>query len=125
MFHRNGESVNGESRESGGAGFVTGLCAGALVGAGVALLLAPKAGADLRGDIGESVGSLRDAVNRRYRDLATRAGVTLDNLQDRVVRATEAFEAGARELVQSAQSASRQARTEPMMSARHNDLPRA
>ena len=116
MFHRDGES---------GAGFVTGLCAGALFGAGVALLLAPKAGAELRGDIGESVGSLRDAVNRRYQELATRAGVTVENLQDRVIRATEAFEAGARELVHSAQSAARQARTEPMVSARHNDLPRA
>jgi gas vesicle protein len=116
MFHRDGEA---------GAGFVTGLCAGALFGAGMALLLAPKAGADLRNDIGESVGSLRDAVNRRYQELATRAGVTVENLQDRVIRATEAFEAGARELVQSAQSSARQARTEPMMSARHTDLPRA
>lgn len=115
MFHRDEES---------GAGFVTGLLAGALVGAGVALLLAPKAGADLRGDIGESVGSLRDAVNRRYRDVATRAGVTLDNLQDRVIRATEAFEAGARELVSTAQSAAREVRAEAM-SATRNDLPRA
>jgi gas vesicle protein len=107
------------------AGFVTGMFAGMLFGAGLALLLAPKAGAQLRGDIGESVNSLRDAVNRRYRDLADRAGVTLDNVQDRVLRATEAFEAGARELVQSAQSAaSRRARTEPLSTSR-NDIPRA
>ena len=71
-----------QERESR-AGFATGIFAGALLGAGLALLMAPKAGADLRGDIGESVGSLRDAVNRRYRELASRAGVTLDNLQDR------------------------------------------
>lgn len=115
MFHKDGES---------GAGFVTGLFAGALFGASVALLLAPKAGADLRDNIGESVGSLRDAVNRRYRDVATRAGVTLDNLQDRVIRATEAFEAGARELVSSAQSAAREARSEATSSMR-NGLPRA
>jgi gas vesicle protein len=112
-----------QERESR-AGFATGIFAGALLGAGLALLMAPKAGADLRGDIGESVGSLRDAVNRRYRELASRAGVTLDNLQDRVVRATEAFEAGARELVQSAQSTARQVRTEPLSSTRNNDIPR-
>ena len=117
MFHREGESAS--------AGFLTGLLAGAVMGAGVALLLAPKSGSDLRGEIGESVGSLRDAVNQRYRDIANRAGVTLDNLQDRVIRATEAFEAGARELVQSAQSAARQSRTEPMTALRNNDLPRA
>jgi gas vesicle protein len=105
------------------AGFATGMIAGALVGASVALLLAPKAGSALRGEIGESVGSLRDAVNRRYRELAERAGVTVENLQDRVMRATEAFEAGAREMLRSAESASRQARTEPATSTR-NDMPR-
>jgi gas vesicle protein len=114
MFQRDRESR---------AGFATGMFAGLLFGASVALLLAPKAGADLRGDIGESVGSLRDAVNRRYRELAARAGVTVENLQDRVSRATEAFEAGARELMQSAQSATRQARTEPVPHMR-NDIPR-
>jgi gas vesicle protein len=114
MFQRDRESR---------AGFATGMFAGALFGAGVALLLAPKAGAALRGDIGESVGSLRDAVNRRYRELADRAGVTVENLQDRVMRATEAFEAGAREMMRSAQSASRQARIEPTQPMR-NDIPR-
>jgi gas vesicle protein len=97
--------------------------AGALVGAGIALLLAPKPGAALRGDIGESAGSLRDAVNRRYRELATRAGVTVENLQDRVHRATEAFEAGAREFMQSAQSTARRAGAEPILPSR-NDIPR-
>ena len=114
MFHTERESR---------AGFATGMLAGVLFGASVALLLAPKAGAQLRGDIGESVGSLRDAVNRRYRDIASRAGVTFDDIQDRVLRATEAFEAGARELVQSAQSAARRARTEPL-SATRSEIPR-
>ena len=111
-------------REESRAGFATGLLAGALFGAGIALLLAPKSGSDLRGDIGESMGSLRDAVNRRYRDIASRAGVTIDNLQDRVARATEAFETGAREFVQqSAQASARRGRSETV-TAMHNDLPR-
>lgn len=115
--------MSNHERESR-AGFAAGIFAGALLGAGLALLMAPKAGADLRGDIGESVGSLRHAVNRRYRELASRAGVSLDNLQDRVVRATEAFEAGARELVQSAQSTARRVQAEPLSSMRNNDMPR-
>src|SRR5262245_32770062 len=105
-----------------GVGFTTGVFAGMLVGASLALLLGPKAGSDLRDDIGESVGTLRDAVTKRYRDVAACAGVTLDNIQDRVLRATEAFEAGARELVQTAQTAARRERTEPM--ATRNDMPR-
>jgi gas vesicle protein len=105
MFDRDRESR---------AGFATGMLAGALVGASVALLLAPKAGSALRGEIG---------VNRRYRELAERAGVTVENLQDRVMRATDAFEAGAREMLRSAESASRQARTDPVPSIR-NDMPR-
>ncbi|MGH9383522.1 MAG: YtxH domain-containing protein [Vicinamibacterales bacterium] len=115
MFHRERESA---------AGFATGLFAGVLFGASVALLLAPKSGSQLRGDIGDSVGSLRDAVNRRYRQIADRAGVTVDNVQDRVLRATEAFEAGARELVQSVQSAAQRVRSEPL-SASRNEIPRA
>lgn len=114
MFHRDRESS---------AGFAAGMVAGALFGAGVALLLAPKAGADLRGDINQSAGSLRDAVSRRYRELAARAGVKVDNLHDRVSRATEAFEVGAREFMQSVQSANRQARPEPAQPMR-NDIPR-
>jgi gas vesicle protein len=114
MFHRDRESHSG---------FATGMLAGALFGAGVALLLAPKAGADLRGDINQSVGSLRDAVARRYRELASRAGVTVEDLQDRVTRATEAFEVGAREFMQSVQSANRHPRPEPALPIR-NDSPR-
>ena len=86
-----------------GAGFATGVLMGALVGAGVALLFAPKAGADLRGDLGESVSSVRDAVARRYRELAQRAGVELENLEEQVENAAETFEANAREMLDSAQ----------------------
>ena len=47
--------------------------AGAAIGAGVALLYAPKPGAALRGEIGRSVGSLQEAVGEHYHDLAERA----------------------------------------------------
>ncbi len=85
-------------RESG-AGFAAGALTGALVGAGLALLLAPKAGAELRGDLGESVTSLRGAVARRFRELAERAGVEIENLEARVDAAAESIELSARELL--------------------------
>jgi gas vesicle protein len=93
MYHR---------ERAEGTGFTMGLMAGAVVGAGVALLFAPKAGSELRENLGESMGTLREAVTRHVRDLADRAGVDLDNLQASVDRATEAAESTANEMVNSA-----------------------
>lgn len=84
------------------AGFATGVVTGAMVGVGLALLFAPKAGSVLRENIGESVDSLRDAIARRYREVAGRAGVELDDLQERAQRAAESIETTARELADAA-----------------------
>ena len=69
--------------DNGAAGFAAGVVTGAIVGAGVALLLAPRSGAELREEVGESWKTLRDAVGRRYREIADRAGVELDNIQEK------------------------------------------
>ena len=67
------------NEESTGNGtFLLGALAGALVGAGVALLMAPKAGAEVRRDLSDGYSSVRDAAARRYRDLADRASAKLD-----------------------------------------------
>jgi gas vesicle protein len=64
--------------ESAGSGlFLLGALAGALVGAGVALLLAPKAGSQVRGDISSGFNTARDAAARRYRELADKASQKL------------------------------------------------
>jgi gas vesicle protein len=61
-------------QESAGNGmFLLGALAGALVGAGVALLMAPKPGAEVRKDLSDGYSSVRDAAARRYRDMADRA----------------------------------------------------
>ena len=88
--------------ERGESGFAAGLLTGAMVGAGLALLFAPKAGAELRGDLGESVTSVRDAVARRYHALAEMAGVELENLESHIDRAAASIETGAREVLDSA-----------------------
>jgi gas vesicle protein len=52
--------------EQGGGGFVMGLIAGAVLGAGLGMLLAPKAGAELRGDLNERAARLRERANEGY-----------------------------------------------------------
>jgi gas vesicle protein len=57
--------------------FLLGALAGALVGAGVALLMAPKTGQQVRSDISSGFNTARDAAARRYRDLADKASEKL------------------------------------------------
>ena len=97
-----------QGQQDDNAGFAVGLITGAIVGAGLALLLAPKSGAALRDDLGESWTTLRDAVGRRYRDLAERAGVELDNLQERIGQTANAVESSATKLVEAAAHEARQ-----------------
>jgi gas vesicle protein len=66
-------------QDSTGSGmFLLGAVTGALVGAGVALLMAPKSGAEVRSDLSEGYSSVRDAASRRYRDLADKATAKFD-----------------------------------------------
>ena len=70
-------------QESQGSGmFLLGALAGALVGAGVALLMAPKTGAEVRENLSSGYNSVRDAASRRYRDLADRAGAKIEQTVD-------------------------------------------
>lgn len=65
-------------QESAGSGmFLLGALAGALVGAGVALLMAPKTGAQVRQDLNTGINSIRGAAARRYRDIADKASSKL------------------------------------------------
>jgi gas vesicle protein len=63
---------NNEDSTSSGM-FLLGALAGALVGAGVALLMAPKTGEQIRRDLSDGYSSVRDAASRRARDIADRA----------------------------------------------------
>jgi len=85
-----------DSGMSGGM-FLLGAVTGALVGAGVALLVAPKSGAETRQDLGASFASLREAVARRYREMADRAGVEFENLEEKADQLADQLETSARE----------------------------
>lgn len=89
-------------RDTRDDGFAAGLITGTLIGAGLALLFAPRAGAELRSTLNDSMTSLRDAVSSRYHALAELAGVEIEQFEARVERAASAIEANAREVVDAA-----------------------
>lgn len=93
--------------------------AGALMGAGVALLLAPKSGRETQADLregarrfsegaGEKLTDLRDTLEDRYgqtrEGLGERVGAIRENVRDRQRKAEEAIKAG--------KDAARQARSD-------------
>ena len=72
-----------DQESTGSSTFLFGALAGALVGAGLALLMAPKSGAQVRQDLSSGYNSMRDAAARRYRDLADRASAKVDEYSGR------------------------------------------
>src|SRR5688572_7896635 len=60
--------------EGSGGGFMMGLLTGTVLGAGLGMLLAPKAGSDLRGVIGEQARNLGNMANEQYRRASESAG---------------------------------------------------
>ena len=57
-----------EYRESGGGGsFVMGLLTGTVLGAGLGMLFAPKAGSELRNQISEQAGNIANTASEQYR----------------------------------------------------------
>ncbi|MCZ0936643.1 MAG: YtxH domain-containing protein [Gemmatimonadetes bacterium] len=104
-----------ERRASGVVAF---FC-GALVGAGVALLLAPKSGRETQADLREGARRLKEGTEERFTDLretlgdrydrtrdevGTRVGALRRNVADRQKKAGEALKAG--------KDAARQARSD-------------
>jgi gas vesicle protein len=59
---------------SGGGGFVMGLLTGTVLGAGLGMLFAPKAGAELRGQLSEQAGNLANTASEGYRKVTENAG---------------------------------------------------
>ena len=71
-----------DQESAGNSMFLLGALAGALVGAGVALLMAPKTGAETRQDLSSGYNTMRDAAARRYRDIADRASAKIEQTVD-------------------------------------------
>ena len=92
----------------GGGGFMMGLLTGTVLGAGLGMLLAPKAGSELRGQIAEqarNIGNqaaeqarhLSNQASDQYRRASETAGGWAERGRDAVSQARDAVSRGAEE----------------------------
>ena len=80
-----------------GNGFMMGLLAGTVLGAGLGMLLAPKAGSELRGTIGEQARNLGSKASEQYRRASESATGWAEKGKEFVNQARDAVSRGAEE----------------------------
>jgi gas vesicle protein len=86
-----------DNEGQGGGGFMMGLLTGTVLGAGLGMLLAPKAGTELRGAIGEQARNLGSMASEQYRRASEQAGGWADKGREFVSQAKDAVARGAEE----------------------------
>ena len=74
-------------REDGGGSFLKGLLAGTVLGAGLGMLFAPKAGNELRTALGEQAGRLRSTANDTYQQATDKVSQIVDRGREAYDRA--------------------------------------
>jgi|SRR5687768_6153833 gas vesicle protein len=83
--------------EGSGGGFIMGLLAGTVLGAGLGMLLAPKAGADLRGQVAEQARTFGTKASEQYRRAGETATAWAERGREMVNQARTAAERAADE----------------------------
>src|SRR3954465_12350396 len=91
------DSYDRYDNEGGGGGFMMGLLTGTVLGAGLGMLLAPKAGSELRGVIGEQARNLSTMASEQYKKASENAGGWAERGRDFVDKARDAVNRGAEE----------------------------
>ena len=81
----------------GGGGFMMGLLTGTVLGAGLGMLLAPKAGTELRGQLGEQARNIGSRAGDQYRRASEAASGWAERGRDMVNQARDAVGRGADE----------------------------
>jgi gas vesicle protein len=74
-------------REDGGGSFLMGLLAGTVLGAGLGMLFAPKAGSELRNQLGEQAGRLRTQATDGYQQASEKVSQIVDRGKEAYERA--------------------------------------
>jgi gas vesicle protein len=74
-------------REDGGGSFLMGLLAGTVLGAGLGMLFAPRAGSELRNQLTEQAGRLRSTANDAYSQASDKVGQMVDRSREAYDRA--------------------------------------
>jgi gas vesicle protein len=79
-----------EEHEAAGGSFMMGLLTGTVLGAGLGMLFAPKAGSDLRNQLSEQANSFGRAAGEQYRRASDAATGIVDKAREKVeqVRST-------------------------------------
>lgn len=80
-----------------GGGFMMGLLTGTVLGAGLGMLLAPKAGSELRGQLGEQARNLGTLASEQYRRASEQAGGWAEKGREVVSQARDAVNRGVEE----------------------------
>jgi gas vesicle protein len=91
------DSYDRYDNEGSGGGFMMGLLTGTVLGAGLGMLLAPKAGSELRGAIGDQARNLGNMASEGYRRASEQAGGWAEKGREFVDKAKEAVSRGAEE----------------------------
>jgi gas vesicle protein len=86
-----------DNESSGGGGFMMGLLTGTVLGAGLGMLLAPKAGSELRGAIGEQARTWSNTASEQYKRASETAGQWAERGREFVDKAKDAVSRGADE----------------------------
>jgi gas vesicle protein len=77
-------------REDVGGSFLMGLLAGTVLGAGLGMLFAPKAGADVRKQLSEQASKLRSTASETYQQASEKIGHASEKISQIVDRGREA-----------------------------------
>jgi gas vesicle protein len=104
------DSYDRYENEGSGGGFMMGLLTGTVLGAGLGMLLAPKAGAELRGAIGEQARNWGSKAQEEYRHAREAAGPWVERGRDMVNQARETAAQAAEQARGYASTAAEQAR---------------
>jgi hypothetical protein len=74
-------------REDGGGSFLMGLLAGTVLGAGLGMLFAPRAGSELRNQLTEQAGRLRSTAGDAYSQASGKVNQIVDKGREAYDRA--------------------------------------
>lgn len=81
-------------REEGSGSFLMGLLAGTVLGAGLGMLFAPRAGSELRNQLGEQAGRLRSTANETYQQATDKVSQIVDRGREAYDRARSSMGSG-------------------------------
>ena len=91
------DSFDRYDNEGSGGGFMMGLLTGTVLGAGLGMLLAPKAGSELRGAIGEQARTWSNTASEQVKRASEAASTWAERGREMVDKAREAVSRGADE----------------------------